>query len=226
MSVSIALAELAVTASQMHGERACCPEVSLGMRAVDAVESGGSLQTESQHRLTESWVPIPGYEGRYDVSDLGRVRSLLGREPRVLKPYRIKNGRFQLTLRDANGRIKHPYVYQVVLLAFRGPPPPGMQCRHVVENDLGNNALANLEYGTPVENAADKRLHGTHLSGSRHPRAVLSDEDVASIIADARPQVVIARAHGISQPHVSSLKRGVRRQKSAASTVLESARPA
>ncbi len=79
------------------------------------------------------------------------------------------------------GRIQR-YVHALVLEAFVGPCPPGMQCRHLDGNPR-NNRLDNLCWGTPVEDAQDKRRHGTlaSLAGKANGRARLTEEDVREI---------------------------------------------
>lgn len=107
----------------------------------------------------EQWLPIPGFEGRYEVSNLGRVRS----RTRVLKPSAGSTGYPHVSLPDSSARsgFRVHYVHALVTLAFLGPRPEGQQVRHG-DGDRTHCALANLSYGTPVENEADKKRHGTH----------------------------------------------------------------
>jgi hypothetical protein len=59
-------------------------------------------------------------------------------------------------------------VHHLVLEAFVGPRPAGHEAAHG-DGDKTNNALANLRWATPKENAADRYRHGTVLFGTRHP---------------------------------------------------------
>jgi hypothetical protein len=104
----------------------------------------------------ETWAPIPGYEGRWEASTEGRIRSLPRRRTRggVLKPRVNKRGYLSLVL----GRETHE-VHRLVALAFLGPRPEGGEVRHVDGNPL-NPRLSNLTYGTRSENGLDKRAHG------------------------------------------------------------------
>lgn len=112
--------------------------------------------------MPERWLPIPGREGRYDVSDMGRVRSLLGREPRILKACIDRKGYAQVNLSGGDRSLAPvPRVHGLVLLAFVGVRPDGMECRHV-DGDSMNNRLSNLAYGTHSENELDRVAHGTH----------------------------------------------------------------
>ncbi len=113
----------------------------------------------------ESWAPIPGQEGRYEVSDLGSVRSFVWSKlrgetrPQTLKTIRLDSGYLVVGL-VTSGRQRLRRVHQLVLEAFVGPRPAGMITRHL-NGDQTDNRLSNLAWGTQAENEADKKLHGT-----------------------------------------------------------------
>lgn len=126
------------------------------------------------HATHEEWRPVPGYEGSYEVSSLGRVRSI----PRVLT---MRNGQ----TRTHPGRLLKPrpagrermhlqvvvggrprYVHRLVLLAFHGPAPAGMQGCHNDGNSK-NNRLDNLRWDTGSNNRYDSVRHGTHPMASK-----------------------------------------------------------
>lgn len=123
----------------------------------------------------EQWAAIPGYEGRYEVSNLGSVRSLPHRgqvmtqygfettravKGRVLKPVRAtKTGHVQVCL--SGGKFYRVHV--LVLLAFVGPRPSGCETLHL-NHDASDNRLANLRYGTHSENM----LMNYEKDGPRH----------------------------------------------------------
>lgn len=116
----------------------------------------------------EEWRPIPGYEGIYEVSDQGRVRSLDrvrhlgGRRLRGqdIKPSSNGRGRLQVGLRR-DGQSRALQVHRLVLAAFVGPCPDGMQACHW-DDDPSNNTLANLRWDTPSANMLDRVRLGTH----------------------------------------------------------------
>lgn len=112
---------------------------------------------------TETWLPVVGYEGRYAVSDHGRVRSLErtaltrggGSRPirdRILK--QASQGRYLVVGLCRDGRMKSRGVHRIVLEAFVGPPAEGQQALHW-DDDPTNNRLPNLRWGSPQENARD-----------------------------------------------------------------------
>lgn len=126
---------------------------------------------------TERWLPIPGYEGYYEVSDLGRVRSLdrwttdrLGRRrfrrAQVLTPnFNSYTGRYYVNLcRDAVPRTRP--IYRLVIEAFRGPRPDGMEACHS-DGDCTNDRLSNLRWDTVSENRRDTVRHGNHVQANK-----------------------------------------------------------
>jgi hypothetical protein len=143
--------------------------------------------------LSEQWRPVPGYEGFYEVSDLGRVRSLVRtvmrgdgkpmRVPeRVLAPGIVKNGYHAVVLCKPGGSKKMLRCARLVLEAFVGLDPDRPMALH---NDgvNTNDRLSNLRWGTPKENTQDGILHGTIKTGSQSPAAKLSREQVLAVRA-------------------------------------------
>lgn len=134
--------------------------------------------------MIEEWRAfIPGY---YEVSDQGRMRSVArivrskGNQTRlspsrVLKPDMLT--RYARVSICVDGDRKHQFIHLAVLEVFIGPKPAGMQARHL-NGDRTDNRLANLAYGTPVENAADKIAHGTQPLGVAVGRGVLNEQKV------------------------------------------------
>jgi hypothetical protein len=118
----------------------------------------------------ERWRPVVGYEGYYDVSNLGRVRSLDrlvfhkdGKTRRqkgvVLSPGLTDTGRLTVSLSVSDVAQSH-HVPNLVLIAFVGQCPPNMECCH--ENGTAaDNRLSNLRWDTHSSNMLDKQRHGT-----------------------------------------------------------------
>lgn len=161
--------------------------------------------------MTEVWRPIPGYEGAYEVSSLGRFRSLdrviaVRRNGtthshrvrgRMLRPKRREEGYVDITLCH-EGRGTTYLAHSLVLAAFRGPRPPGMECCH--DNGVRDaNHLDNLRYDTPGGNLADRKRHGTHPQGMVNPRAVLTEACVRKIRAQPQRSIAsLGREFGVS----------------------------
>lgn len=118
---------------------------------------------------TERWLPIPGYEGVYSVSDHGQVWTHLSN--RLMKPIRHVRGHRMVNLR---GRMF--YIHRLVMRAFVGPCPDGMEVCHN-DGDPANNQLSNLRYDLHVNNVNDRRKHGTHPRGVDMKRNTRFTED-------------------------------------------------
>jgi len=120
------------------------------------------------------WRDAVGWEGCFQVSDHGQVRSLDRVIPyvdgrvrhhkgRVLRPYQRPDGYYTVRL-SGNGRLTTVKVHHLVLEAFVGPCPQGQQGCHRDGNGL-NNRLDNLRWDTQAGNEADKeRTYTTHCS--------------------------------------------------------------
>lgn len=130
--------------------------------------------------MSERWLPVIGFEGLYEVSDLGRVRSLK-RSGRILRPG-VNSSGYMVAGLSKNGIRTSVYVHALVLDAFRGPRPCGHDSCHE-NNSRTDNRLDNLRWDTRRQNMLDKIKHGTHQTGSKSPRAILSIEQVAEIRA-------------------------------------------
>ena len=120
----------------------------------------------------EKWKAIPGYEGFYEVSDQGRVRSLdrivsNGRriKGQFLSPSRVRGGHLRVDLRK-NGKREYIFVHRLVLLAFVGPCPTGMEACHW--NDVpDDNRLENLRWDTSSANSRDASRNGRHYNANK-----------------------------------------------------------
>ncbi len=113
----------------------------------------------------ERWLPVPDWEDAFEVSSLGRVRSV-----RVLSLQRHPDGYPQVTLRRG-GRTQLAAVHRLVMLAFAGPPPldeDGKPMEVLHRNGKpGDPGRRNLRYGTKPENRADRERHRRGRTGKR-----------------------------------------------------------
>lgn len=161
--------------------------------------------------------PCPGFPG-YAVTSDGDVLSqwelhgkgprLLGTGYRKLKPGTNANGYRHVSL-SVGGKQRSRTVHRLVLEAFVGPRPPGMQCRHGngIQTD---NRLCNLQWGTPAANQADRNLHGTSNRGERHPQSKLTAAAVLAIrrrFDSGEPPADIAKDFGIRSQTASLVGR-------------------
>lgn len=160
--------------------------------------------------MVEIWKPIPGYEGLYEVSDLGKVKSL----PRnttsggLLANLLSKRDRRPKVGLTKNGKTKHFWTHTLVLLAFVDPRPKNMECRHLNGNRC-DNRLENLQWGTKEENSFDRVIHKSLPYGEKHSSHKLTKQDVLyirSLEAGTFKQSEVAEKFGINQTLVSRIR--------------------
>lgn len=141
--------------------------------------------------MTEIWKDIEGWEGSYQVSDCGRVRSLdrmvessNGRfrrfEGQVLRLQTNTNGYLYIGLHGA-GRHVGAAVHRLVLQAFGGPAPEGHECNHK-DGDKSNSRIENLEWSTKSDNQRHAYANGlASQKGEANNQAKLSPEIVEAL---------------------------------------------
>ena len=166
----------------------------------------------------EEWRAIPGFEGVYDVSSFGKIRSL----DRIItektgKSYILKSKHRNLStdskgyLRvsaNVNGKVGCIYVHQAIAKAFIGPYPTSKhEVRHLDGNRI-NNVVNNIAYGTKSDNMQDALKHGTFLIGVDRPGAILTPDKARAICLDTRHFAIIAEVYGITDSAVRAVKSG------------------
>lgn len=129
---------------------------------------------------TEIWKPVPNYEGVYEVSSLGQVRSIdrldnLGRRYRgvTLKQGTHPDGHKQIAL-SKDGKVTTRFVHQLVAEAFIGPRVGNLVACHN-NGDPADNRVENIRWDTQQNNVHDRRAHGTdtHANKTHCPRGHL-----------------------------------------------------
>ena len=180
--------------------------------------------------MSEEWRPVVGYEGLYEVSDLGRVRSLPKavvttaarggtphvsfRRERIMKPaYRMGYAGVSLS-KDGRHRIWR--VSRLVLFAFVGPPvgEATLSCHR--DGNQSDDNVANLYWGTPQQNVDDMFTHGNKIRSLtrnriRPKQAKVTINEVRGIkllLAAGRPATVIARDYGVSVQLIRMIQYG------------------
>lgn len=158
-------------------------------------------------RMAEQWKAIPGYEGRYEVSDQGRVRSVdrvvvqkskRGSEykktcrGRVLRPGKMNEFNHVSVVLGRKGGSK--CVHALVLLAFVGPRPAGMDVCH--NNGVGDdNRLSNLRYASRADNNRDMVKHGKRKLTVDQIRSLRSERESGA------PIKTLAAKYGVCPNH-------------------------
>ncbi len=130
---------------------------------------------EALLRNEEVWFGILGWEGYYEASNFGRVKSLARIVPMIDgRSYRVRekvmrtavaNDYLQVCFSRSGVEELH-LVHRVILETFAGPCPEGMECLHG-DGVSDNNRLDNLRWGTVQENKEDQKRHGTTMRGRK-----------------------------------------------------------
>lgn len=173
----------------------------------------------------ELWREVEGWEGAYEVSNTGRIRSVdrqisalnphgavcvRNYRGRVLRATRTKNG-YLLVCLSSPERREHHYVHRLVAKAFL---PPAVEGEEVCHNDgvRTHNNASNLRFDTRSSNALDRRLHGTMnpRCGEDAPAAKLTEEKVIEIRAlrGCVSQRYLGRIHGVTHRTIGLAQRG------------------
>ena len=131
--------------------------------------------------MTEVIKDIKGYEGRYTISNLGIVRSLLTNK--VLNPGITKFGYYRVNLRDENNKCKSFFVHRLVALNFLPNPNNYLEVNHIDCNRL-NNKVDNLEWVSKEQNILYSFKYGKKSNkGIKNPNSKLTLEDITAIKA-------------------------------------------
>jgi len=170
--------------------------------------------------IEEVWKPVVGYEGYYEISNLGNVRSIdrvinggrWGTEHRKGSNIKLrfqKNNHVSVKLHKDGKRTTH-HLAALLLESFVCIRPEGMFACHNDGNGY-NNDLSNLRWDTPKGNMADAIKHGTLHSGEKHYASVLKEGEVALIKKLLKNNVniiLISKMFNVSRGAVYKIKYG------------------
>lgn len=158
----------------------------------------------------EIWRPVPGDAWR-EVSNHGRLRTWrpMGgtRVKRMSHPVVLSNKpSIDGYVRVSFGAGRHRYLHRLVLEAFAGPCPQGMEACHNNGIRSDNRWPTNLRWDTPKRNHMDKLRHGTQRRGERQGNAKLTADAVATIRA-SRTSKDLAGLFGVTTKTIKSVRR-------------------
>jgi len=166
---------------------------------------------------SEIWKDIPGYEGEYQASSFGRIKSVERKvksknwytgklfyrtvSERILKPGQYcKSGHVSVVLhKGTNGKP----VHQLVMRTFVGEPPKGMEVLHI-NGESTDNRMSNLRYGTRTDNILD-----VYRQGGKWRK--FSVDDVVAIRFGLRCYISgreLSMMYGVSEQTISNIKHG------------------
>lgn len=171
----------------------------------------------------ERWSSIRGFEGFYEISTLGRVKSLarvvqksngamMRIKERIMKPRSQKSGHLLIWL-CRNGQSQARNVHRLVADAFLSPCPEGMECCH--NNGIASdNRLENLRWDTRSKNIKQSYEDGRTvkvpgLKGLAHPCSKLTEAQVEQIRQSLLSCAAAATCFGVSPMTVSRCRRKI-----------------
>ena len=168
--------------------------------------------------MSEIWKDVVGYEGRYQVSNLGQVKGIdrkdsAGRNSlseKILIQSETRKGYLRVALTNSDGNTAKYSVHRLVLEAFVDPCPEGMEGCHNDGNPM-NNRLDNLDWKSPQDNWNDRRKHGTASVGEKHPMATITEERVKTIKRQLAAGAIgknLAIEHNVSVYVISQINTG------------------
>ena len=159
--------------------------------------------------MYENWLPVPEYEGLYEVSDQGRVRNVKTQCVKI--PQKKRCGKYQIRL-SKNSKRKDFTISCLVAAVFIGPRPEGMCVLHGPKG-RDYHGVDNLRYGTHQENMLDRIRDGTDNTGERHPMAKLNKMQVRVIRrlleSKSMTQREIGEIFSVKQATVWKINRGL-----------------
>lgn len=161
--------------------------------------------------MREEWKPLDN--GRYEVSNLGRVRSFFIGHKRRRIPLNLvvyvckRSGYLRCSFK---GKPKD--VHQLVALGFIGERPDGKEVAHLDGNKL-NVSPSNLAYVTRKENNSHRLLHGTDYNGIKNPRVKLNEDQVREILSTPFTLGIVtkmASRFGVNKSTITKIRKGIR----------------
>lgn len=162
-------------------------------------------------------IGFPGYRAGSDGTIWTRWKTgsrpmRLAESWKIMKQFPQRDGYLFVTIGIGAVR-KRMAVHRLILMAFHGPCPDGMQARHYPDRNPQNNHARNLSWSTLSENQADRVKHGTDCRGSKCYAAKLTEETVKAIRqeyeAGGTTMRKLAKKYGVS---FCPIQRLIRRQ--------------
>ena len=156
----------------------------------------------------EIWKEIEGYEGKYFVSNFGRIKSMPNKSwnsERILKPLKQEYCLIDLC---KNAKVKKFYIHRIVAKTFILNNENKPDVNHI-NGDKHDNRLENLEWVTKSENQKHAAKLGLiNCKGSRNSQSKLTEEIVLSIFKSNKRNVELSKEYNISQPTICDIRKG------------------
>jgi len=152
----------------------------------------------------EIWLPIKGYEGRYEISNLGRVKSLILKVAKILRPGLNGKGYPSVSLHKS-GSAKSWRVHALVAAAFLGHTPDGTTkvCVDHINNIRTDNRAENLQlisnrenmHKNPHKNKTSKYIGVSYCKWRSRWRAKITHRKIVTQLGSHKREIDAARAY-------------------------------
>lgn len=166
--------------------------------------------------IEEQWKPVEGYEGLYEVSNLGEVKSLgnnKSRKEKLLKPQKDSNG-YIFVILCKNGVKEYFLVHRLVYKTFVGEITEGLQVNHIDE-DKENNRVENLNLMTSKENnnwgTRNRRAAAARINHPQVSKAVEAIDKITGRVVFTFPSTREAQRQGFKSGAVAACCLGKRK---------------
>lgn len=165
----------------------------------------------------EIWKDIPGFEGLYQASNLGRIKSLerwyqsanLLKMPENIKKQKPNVGGYWYLHLCKNGKKWATSVHKLIALTFIGPKPYEKATVNHIDSNKLNNRAENLEYCSIKENIQHHRKNVNDYIGINHPMARLTEKDILDIREEYKTSKILqkdmAKRYNVSQVMISRI---------------------
>lgn len=158
--------------------------------------------------LQERWADIEGFNGKYKISDKGRVKSMKRRKAKILKSFLTGSTPYP-TIALCNGTKKNFKIHRLVARYFVENPSGNIYVNHK-DGNKSNNIYSNLEWCSASENA--KHAYATGLkvapAGEKHYRSKLKEKDIRQIRelrASGKTQNWLAEKFNVSRRNIRAI---------------------
>lgn len=157
--------------------------------------------------MSTEWRAIPGFP-KYEAGSNGQIRSLWFSLKKPLIGGTDKDGYIKAVFVQPDGRRVTVRRSVAVLLAFCGPRPPGMVCRHL-NGSRTDDRPVNLAWSSQKDNIGDKVIHGTAQRGEQSGLAKITSAEVLIIREEPPTRGYVARLtarFGVSRSTIYAIR--------------------
>jgi len=157
--------------------------------------------------MQEEWRPIKGYEGLYEVSNTGRIKShleLCRVKNKLLKGFKMEKGYIRVSL-SKNKIFKTYSIHRLVAIVFIPNIENKPDINHI-DNNPSNNNINNLEWVTNEENKRHSVKQGRHAHRETHSRAKLTGKDIVEIRKSRLSNRDLSNKYNIDLSIISKIK--------------------